>query len=47
MNIIDDASAFLFIIRFDKLRGIHGEEHSVYNDEFFITSYEMHVWTTG
>jgi len=33
MNIIDDANAFPFMIWFDKLRGIHGEEHWAYNDE--------------
>jgi len=46
MNIIDDATAFLFTIWFNKLREIHGEEHWAYNEEPCTTSYEMHVWTT-
>jgi hypothetical protein len=47
MNIIDEATAFLFTIWFDKLREIHEKEHWAYNDESFTASYEMHVWTTG
>ena len=47
MNIIDDATAFLFTIWFDKLREIHEKEHWAYNDESFTASYEMHVWTIG
>jgi hypothetical protein len=46
MNIIDDATAFLSTIWFDKLREIHEKEHWAYNDESFTASYEMHVWTT-
>jgi len=46
MNIIEDANAFPFMIWFDKLRGIHGEEHWAYNDEPFTARYEMYVWTT-
>jgi hypothetical protein len=46
MNIIDDANAFLFMIWFDKLRGIHGEELWAYNDEPFTVKYEMHVRMT-
>jgi hypothetical protein len=36
MNIIDDANTFPFMIWFDKLRRIHGEEHWAYNDEPFL-----------
>jgi hypothetical protein len=46
MNIIDDATAFLFTIWLEKLREIHEKEHWAYNDESFTASYEMHVWTT-
>jgi hypothetical protein len=46
MNIIEDANTFPFMIWFDKLRGIHGEEHWAYNDEPFTARYEMYVWTT-
>jgi hypothetical protein len=33
MSIINDATAFLFTIWFDKLREIHEKEHWAYNDE--------------
>lgn len=46
MNIIDNANAFLFMIWFDKLRGIHREEHWAYNDEPCTARYEIHVWMT-
>jgi len=43
LNIIDDANASLFKICFDKMRGIHREEHWAYNDEPFKASYGMHT----
>ena len=46
MNIIDEANVFLFMIWFDKLRGIHEEELWAYNDEPLIAKYKMHVWMT-
>ena len=46
MNIIDNAKSFLYISWFDRLRGIHREEHWAYNDEPFFAKYEMHVGMT-
>ena len=43
MNIIDDAKAVIFMIWFDKLRGIHREMHRAYNDELFTVKHEIHV----
>jgi hypothetical protein len=46
LDIIDEANTFLFAIWFNKIRGIHWEEHWAYNKELFTTSYKMHVWMT-
>ena len=46
LDIIDEANTFLFTIWFNKIRGIHWEEHWAFNKELCTTSYEMHVWTT-
>jgi len=35
LNIIDEANTFIFAIWFNKIRGIHWEEHWVYNKELF------------